>query len=163
MPDTGAVWSLTGISNVLALEAEALAAGFPGITWERLAHPRMVSGVGGSSEPCLNAARMQGVLKDGSTLRYSAPVVERDAQGQASDLPSLIGNADLAKLNALYDCKSGYLHLLPQNATWRDIVWPAGTTHLEMDRAPSGRWVFTVSSFECSRTPAPGCRPRRGD
>ena len=101
---------------------------------------------------------MIGYTKNGTPLNYRAPVVEHDANGAPSDLPSLVGNEDLAKMNTLYDCRSGYLHLLPQTASWQDIAWPAGTKHLEMDRAPSGHWVLTVSHFELAKPSASASR-----
>ena len=78
LPDTGAVGSVTGIRNLRLLHGEATSAGHEGLQWSRLQRPRLVCGVGGKAEPCHFAARITGVLKDGSALEYAAPDVERE-------------------------------------------------------------------------------------
>ena len=77
MPDTGAVFSLSGTRFVRQQSAIASYYG-KSTQWSKLAKPRQVAGVGRVATPCHYQAALSGFTVDGHPLSYTAPVIPPD-------------------------------------------------------------------------------------
>ena len=96
-----------------------------------------VQGVGKSSQQTSKAAKVPGVLDDGTTMFYEAPCIE-DWPG-----PALLGLRSLEKHQAILDCRSGHRKLyLGKEAR---VVGATQAHQLEM--AMSGHLMLPISRF----------------
>ena len=72
----------------------------------------------------------------------TAPIVS----GAGADLPGLLGLKSLEGLRAVMDMGNHQL-ILPGGGD-AQIVWPAGTIKIPLQKAPSGHLVMVVDEFE---------------
>ena len=74
-------------------------------------------------------------------------MASKDEFGEESDIPPLVGIDDMSAMNCYYGAKFGTLPMAPHGRE-AEIKWPAGTRHIQMERAPSGHWLVIVSHFD---------------
>ncbi len=104
--------------------------------------PKRLSGVGDAAKPCTTEARVPGVLRNGEKITYNAPVLP----GDPSPIPPLYGLRAMAEENMFIGARPGTLSMVPSGMEGQ-IVWPKGTQHHKLQKAPSGHWMLPVGSW----------------
>ena len=115
--------------------------------------PLEVNGVGKGPDYCREQWRLpkgtQEISQEeegvGSIDSYTAPVIP------GSDVPALLGNASLRKLDAIVECGPGRLHLCGPGS--RELVLPVGTRSYNLTLSRSGHWLLPCSRFKEAAQP----------
>ena len=112
----------------------------------QMAKPLCIQGVGHGTQECkwsmttpVAVADHEGVVR---LHTLTAPIVS----GAGADLPGLLGLKSLEGLRAVMDMGNHQL-ILPGSGD-AQIVWPAGTIKIPLQKAPSGHLVMVVDEFE---------------
>jgi hypothetical protein len=140
IPDTGAVDDITGSEYVERQDAASRKHGMK-VEYEDLAHPKGVAGVGGRDRVCTQRAKIPCPLADGSMMKYCPAVIPQ------SDVPPLMGNDTMSRLNVYFGTRKGTFTMIPEGSD-DQIIWPPGTKHIQCVKAPSRHWLLTVSAWQ---------------
>ena len=145
LADTGAVKNVQGLDFVKRQTVDAAKNGYK-TQWEKLDKEQHMSGVGDNAKTCTHQATITGVLPNGQVMKYSAPVIP----GEESPVPPLYGLDSMAADNTFFDTRHGKLAMVPDGKE-NEIVWPKGTTFIQMVKAPSGHWLVPISSWSVKK------------
>ncbi len=139
--DTGAVDNVTGGDFIARQRADGAKHGH-GTKVQQMERPKRLSGVGDAAKPCTTEACVPGVLRNGEKITYNAPVLP----GDPSPIPPLYGLRAMAEENVFIGARPGTLSMVPSGKEGQ-IVWPKGTQHHKLQKAPSGHWMLPVGSW----------------
>ena len=113
-----------------------------------LREPLEVNGVGKGPDYCHTSWKLpigtQEIEQEdegaGSLDSYTAPVIPD------SEVPALLGNSSLKKLDAIVECGPGILHLCGPGR--QKLQLPAGTKSYNLKGTRSGHWLLPCSKFK---------------
>ena len=140
LPDTGAVYDLSGIENIIDQQKHCADHGEK-VRWQMLPAPKTVAGIGDNAKRCTHRAIVPVMYANGERGEYAPPVIS----GQ-SGVPSLLGLSTMAAENTYFGTKDGLMAKVPIGQEGK-IGWPEGTTFIQCEKAASGHWMQTISNF----------------
>eukprot|EP00971_Amphidinium_carterae_P351093 6491908-Amphidinium_carterae.1 len=144
LPDTGAVENLVGARSAQHMTEIASQIGAR-CRWTRLACPKTVSGVGGSSQTAEFQIVVEGNIGAASHIKYAAPVVG----GSSSGVPPLLGLRELSNSHCVYLPRSKQLKVVSDEHL---IQWPSGTKTIHLSESPSGHLLLPFLQPKTSST-----------
>jgi hypothetical protein len=147
--DCGAWDNLVGDKWAWRQGTQAMQNGMPS-TWREMDRGISVEGVGKQAQSTSIEGCIPGVLADGQTMDYTAPVLPD------SELPALLGLRTLEEKHAVIDTRPNKRKLY-LGADIQIIPGP-NTTVYDMEKAPSGHLLLPVSNFGPSKKPRTGRR-----
>ena len=147
--DIGSVDNLTGGNFMRRQSAKMIQENYPPHAPHKLDIVKRIGGVGHGTQECEQVGTVWGVLEDGETITYAAPVIE----GSGAECPPLLGLGTMQQRNSIIGTKDMMLIQLPQDVDVRKIDWGPGPKVYQCEKGHGGHMMLPISHVTRAKKP----------